>query len=547
MDTITIAGFAGANLADDDLLLPLNVGVQSLNQRPGYADLRPWNAPGAAVATVPTSPQRKTIYRMGQDVASDSSYWLSWSTVVNVARGFDTDDTTERTYFTGSGTPKWTNNSIGISGGPPYPQATRELAVPAPTTPLTATLAVEGASGTEQSYLWVYTWVNDIGWESAPSPVSNTLLRKPGSTFNLAGFDTPPAGNYGINKVRLYRFVAGSGTAGDYFFEREWALGSTPANPISDGRAVGSDPLATLGWLPPPADGKGLLSMWNGMLGMGSGKSFRICEPYKPYAWPLKYEVALTAAFVAAGIYQQRVVILTTGDATVIAGSSPDGMDEEDANINRPCSSAAGVVEFNEGEAYKGIAWPSEDGLAWVGDGGFRNLTEKVLTREQWKALNPASMVAGRYNGFYVCSYDDGTGRKGFVLDPKNPAGIYFLTTGFDACAKDPISDKLFVLEGGSIKQWNAGAPLTATFRSKVFELPEPANVGAVEVVAKGWPVQVKVWGDGVLRLDRSVTSGDPVRLPAGWMADQLQLEVSSSARVVAVRMAETIGDLARP
>ena len=47
----------------------------------------------------------------------------------------DADDTTERTYCTGSGTPKWTSNAIGLTGGPPYPQATRELSVPTPTTP----------------------------------------------------------------------------------------------------------------------------------------------------------------------------------------------------------------------------------------------------------------------------------------------------------------------------------------------------------------------------------------------------------------------------
>lgn len=119
MVPITISGFLGANLALDELQLPEQVGVQSLNQRPGRADFRPWKEPGTTVATVPTSPQRNTIYRLGQDVVSEANYWLSWSAVVHVTRGYDSDDPTERTYFTGSGTPKWTNNAIGLSGGPP--------------------------------------------------------------------------------------------------------------------------------------------------------------------------------------------------------------------------------------------------------------------------------------------------------------------------------------------------------------------------------------------------------------------------------------------
>lgn len=189
MDPITINSFQGANLAFDSLLLPQDVGVNSLNQRPGFGDLRPWNAPGSTLATVPTSPQRKTIYRMGQDVASDANYWLGWSSVVHVVTGFDSSDTTERTYFSGDGTPKWTNNSIGLTGGPPYPQATRELSVPAPTTALTAAINTNPGAGSNIAFSYVYTFVNDIGWESAPSPVSNTLLAHPGCTFDLSGFD----------------------------------------------------------------------------------------------------------------------------------------------------------------------------------------------------------------------------------------------------------------------------------------------------------------------------------------------------------------------
>lgn len=546
MDPLTISAFLGANLAFDDLQLPTGVGVSSLNQRPGFGDLRPWNAPGAAVAAVPTSPQRKTIYRMGQDVASEANYWLGWSTVVHAVRGFDTEDTSERTYFTGSGTPKWTDNIIGLGGGPPYPQAARELAVPAPTTALVGSINTNPATGSDQAFSWVYTFVNDLEWESAPSPVSNTLLAKQGCTFNLTGFDTAPAGNYGITKIRLYRLQPStSTTAAAHFFEREWLIGSTPANPIDDARALDTDPIATTSWRPPPADGHGLVKMWNGMLGMGSGKSFRICEPYKPYAWPIKYEVGLSAAFVAAGVWGQRAIILTTGDAQVIAGSDPAGIDEEPAKINRPCSSATSVVEFNEGEAYKGVAWASEDCLCWFGDGGYRNLTEGFFTPEQWRALAPATMVATRHLGFYVCFYNDGA-LKGFVIDPKNPQGIYFLSVGYDAAFRDPISDKLFVLEGGNVRRWNAGAALTATFRSKAFQTPNKMRMSAVEVVAKGFPVRVKMWADGVLRLDRDVNDGDPVRPTGGWLADTFQFEVSSASRVLAVRAAETIADLKR-
>ena len=248
MYKITVNGFLGANLAFDELLLPANVGVQSLNQRPGFGDLRPWNDPGAPVEALPASPQRLTMYRMNQDVASEDDYWLGWSAIVHAVRGFENEDTAERTYYSGDGTPKWTDTTLALGGGPPYPQAWRELGVPAPTTALVATVNTAAVSGTDQAFSWVYTFVNDLGWESRPSGVSNILVAKPGTTFDLAGFDTAPAGAYGITSIRLYRFVPGSGTSGSYFLLREFVIGSTPANPVDDARAVGSAEVATTGW-----------------------------------------------------------------------------------------------------------------------------------------------------------------------------------------------------------------------------------------------------------------------------------------------------------
>lgn len=546
MPPITINAFLGANLAFDELLLPEGVGVQSLNQRPGFGDLRPWNAPGSTLASVPASPQRKTIYRMGQDVASTANYWLSWSSVVNATIGFDGDDTTERTYYTGDGTPKWTDNVKALTGGAPYPQASRELGVPTPATGLTAAIAVDG-TGTAAATSYRYTYVNDLGWESAPSPVGNTVLAKPGATLDLTGFASPPGGNYGITTVRLYKLVVGASGAAEYFFLREWAVGSTPSNPIDDARSVGAATLETEGWRVAPSDGKGIKRLWNGMLAIGTGNALRVSVPYKPYAYPLAYEIPLGAAFVALAVIGQRALVLTTGDARLVSGSTVP-LDDDPAGINRPCSSAQSVVEFNEGFSVKGAAWASEEGLCWWGEGtGFVLVTEKLLTREQWQALNPSTMVATRVGRLYVCFYS-ASGLKGFVIDPQNPQGIYFLETGYNAMFRDPLTERVFVLEGANIKQWDAGSALPMTFKSKRIRLPDPMNVGAVEVIANGWPVTVKLWGDGVLRFNKTFSRAGLIgRPPIGWEADDLQVEVSSAQRVIAVRVAATVDELRQP
>jgi hypothetical protein len=83
-------------------------------------------------------------------------------------------------------------------------------------------------------------------------------------------------------------------------------------------------------------------------------------------------------------------------------------------------------------------------------------------------------MVAGQYEGAYLCFYTDaGHVRRGFLLDPVNPQGIFFLDQGYDACWFDELQDALFVLDGTAVKKWDAdAAAMTATYRSKNWVTP---------------------------------------------------------------------------
>lgn len=543
MSAITVTGFLGASLAVDDTLLPERVGVNSINQLPGYGDLRPLPGLGDAVATV--SSGMGTIWRMGQDVDDPADYWLAFADAVDLAVGFDASDSTERTYFTGAGVPSWTSKTLALSGGPPYPQTYRPLQVPAPEAAPVVTINTDGASSESSSTVsYVYTYRNDQGWESAPSPVSNELLIHSGATLDLIGFEAIPSG-YFITTVVLYQVVTNDAGTADFFYLREWAVGAEPDNPIADGRAVGADTLATEGWRPPPDGGYGLKRWWLGMMAMfdADGRAVRLCEPFSPYAWPLRYEIALAHKGVAMGVYGQTALILTTGDPVKVVGTDPESMDAEPTGLNRPCVAARSVVDFNEGAAVKGVAWASREGLCWVGDAGFADLTRAVMTPEQWRAINPESIVATRWRNFYLASYEDGTSRKGFMIDPAAPTGIYFLSDGFPAMFHDGISEQVFVLDGTAIKTWAGGDPQAATFKSKVFQAPAPLVVGALEVLAKDWPVHVKLWADGALVLDREVPGPTPVR-PVRRMADSWQVELSSAHRVLAVRFAATVDGL---
>ena len=480
---ITVSGFAGAINALHPKLLPETVGTMSWNQKPGRGDFRPWREP-LDVAMVPVG--RKTIYRFGRDVAEDERYWFAWTGVVHAVRGMVADDTSERTYYTGDGSPKWTDNTIALAGGV-YPAAWRKLGVPAPTVAVTVQ-ASGGVSAETQVRYYTCTFVTDRGEESAPGPVSAALTAPTDAVVEISGIQGPPAGALIINRVRIYRTQTGSTGGTEFFFLREVAVGVSSTT--DDGRALG-EVLATVDWLEPPEDLSSLTAMWNGMMAGISGNAVRYCEAYKPYAWPLAYEtLPPDARPVALATFGQRLLVLTTADPVLVAGTSPDSLDEQPLEVGQACVAPRAVVSFGHG-----VAWPAPDGLAYYGTGGAKLITAGLLTRDDWQAMNPAGMVAGLYEGLFLGFYTDAGGvRRGFLVDPLSPLGIFYLEKGYDGLYLDPLQDALYVLDGTAVRKWDAGAALMgARFVSKVFAMPSTVSFGWGKVVADAYPVTIRL------------------------------------------------------
>ncbi len=544
-------------------LLAEHQGTLSRNQRPGRGDLRSWNAP-QTVANVPIG--RQSMYRMGRDVASDSTYWLSWATVVHAVRGFDTGDTTERTYYSGDGAPKVTDNVMGLGSAPSptsnYPIASRPLGLPAPTAALSVSTLAGGTGELTSSY-YVYTYVNDWGWESAPSPVSTENNRPSDAQATLSGFALPPAGNYQINRMRIYRTATGSSGATDFFFLREIAIGTQSTT--DDLRDLG-EVCPTVAWAMPPENLTHLSALWNGMLAGISGNRIRFCEPYVAYAWPENYDVIPPDSNpVALGVFGQQLVVLTNGRPLVVSGSSPDSLDQQLIDLPQACVAPRSVVSMGSG-----VAWASEDGLCWLGSGGARLLTAGVLTRADWQALKPASIMGAYYEGLYLGSFDDGSGRRGFLIDPASSTGIYFFDLAFSALYVDPIQDQLYGLSGVYVQRFDGSqTPLTYRFRSKVFRAPQPINFSCLEVQADAYPVTIKVdaldlpsatiqrltqsLGSRVsaptptsLRYTVAVPGPEAQRLPAGFMAQHWQVELEGTAPVQSIALASSVEELAQ-
>jgi len=540
MALFRMAAFAGENRALHPTLIPEVAGTLSVNQKPAKGDLRPWKNP-LTVKTVAAG--TTSIYRMGRDMVSDTDYWLTWpgTEPVHVVRGPNAVDTQERTYYTGNGEPRWTDQTKALAGAS-YPASFRKLGVPAPTTAMTATLGTEGdhTGLFPGDYYYTYTYVTVDGEESAPAPVSARLVRYVNDEAVLGGFAAPPLGYEStINRVRIYRTQTGSDTTAFFFLREELVAGLTT---VTDDNRQLQEALETKTWLPPPADLKCLIGLWGGMMAGISGRGVRLCEPNVAYAWPIAYEyVPLDYSPVALGSFGQNLVVLTNGAPMILSGTAPDSMDELPVDFVQACLSVRSVVNMGHG-----VAWASPDGLAYVGAGGPRLLTAGILDRDDWLALDPSSIVACMFDGRYVASYKSGSTRYGFVLDPSNPAGIYFTDIGFIAAYTDDLQDALYILDNNQIKKWDSAATnRSVSFRSRLFRTPRPIPApSCAQVIGDKYPALLTITADGEQVFYGLVTSPEPIRLPGGYHAQEFQMEVLATGAVQSVAMAHSLEEL---
>lgn len=136
---ISIANFSGLFPKQSPLLLADNQAQVATNSRLWTGALEPFMSPSTTKSGVGGT--KTSIYRFGQETPGDTNYWFAWDDHVHVVKGPIAGDVTERTYYSGDGYPRVTNNELALSSQP-YPGASYKLGVPAPSAAPSAT--VEG-------------------------------------------------------------------------------------------------------------------------------------------------------------------------------------------------------------------------------------------------------------------------------------------------------------------------------------------------------------------------------------------------------------------
>lgn len=543
---ITAQNFIGAIQQIQPKRLPDGFGVEARNMRLGFGDLRPYGAASVCYTIGGATTQRNTLYRLGRATPSDTQYWLSWIEDVDVVRSLLASDPTERIYYTGQAEPRVTDNILALAGEP-YPTAYRTLGVPAPLSAMIAALNTAG-TGPNETRIYLDTFVTDRGEESAPNPATARIVVAGASSVNLSSLSPVPSGSQGITLRRIY-----VSSGGDFQLCLEIAATATSATDIGYRGAILASGGSTSrpAWLTPPTDLRGLIELWNGMIGGFVGKSLRVCEAFKPFAWPIEYENVVHDDIVGTGKYMQNWVILTTGAPRMFVGSSPLSLSEVPTLFKQSCVSKRSIASLD-----RGVVWASKKGLCYISDSGERIVTDGIFSPEQWAAMNPTTMHGQRFDErTYVCFYTDiANVKRAFLIRPEAvktagggeaPRGVIFLDQGAFASYYDPIGDQLYLLDAGNVvRKWNSGAALTLTYRSGITRHQQECSPGTLKIEAEAYPIAFKLWGDGVLRSNVVVNSNQPIRLSGGYMAQEYQFEITSTAPVQLAMVGEDMTDL---
>ena len=455
---------------------------------------------------------RRTIYQY--KYGTNSSAWLEWNEDVNVVPGPIPDDTTDRLYWTGQNYPRIGWSSTIVSGSS-YPQNSYRLGVPAPSNGASVIVSGTATEETSQPFdvSYVFTLVTADGREGPPSSPSAVVTMQDGQTaaLTLPNETFNSSHNFGTgSKKRIYRSNTGS-TQTTFQFVKEVAFTTTSTNDNTDAALLG-EVLPSSTWIGPPDDDsslypsgpmKGLIPLANGVMAGYSGKRFCLSEAFLPHAWPVQYRITTDEEIIGIQSTSNGVVALTRGQPYFITGTDPSAMTAIRVDLAQACINEHSIVDMGEYVLYAG-----PDGLCSVSSAQGQVVTAALIKPDQWQAdFNPSTYRAFRHEGTYVAFNSTG----GFVFDPRggeNTLSTLSIPSEIRGGFREPSDGHLYVIVGNRIKHYQGGNTYrTAKFKSKKFVAPSPGiSMGWVSVDADSFPLTVKVYGDGTLIADYTIT-----------------------------------------
>ncbi len=393
-------------------------------------------------------------------------------------------------------------------------------------------------TGFDATRVYVFTWVTDLGEESAPSepvtievsPVQNVDLvlpvNRPYSWVTHKRVYRSVTDSSGQTALRLVSFSA----ATDLDYNE-----SNVTDSLLD-EDLELDTLTTEGFDPPPDDLDCLTSVPGGFFAGASGRTVYFSEPYLPYAWP--YSQSVDAPVKAMAVTSNTLVVATEEFPYLFTGLTPDGMAQARLPLPMAGVTKRGII------AWQGrVLYVSPDGLVEVSGGSASLVTESIISRDYWQALNPPTMRMFAHDDMLLIGCDDRT-----LVFTYSGGSITFTESDLviNAGYSDVSADELEVVLDGetAVKAFNTGAARTMVWQGRDQYYPLPQKMGAYRVQADAYPVTLRVYADEALATTVTVTQGKAALLPSLPPAKVWSVGVEGTSTVYSVETATSIPGL---
>lgn len=460
---IDIQGFQGIAPSVSERLLPDGMATKAINCRLGSGEIRP------IAAMLPVhyfDAEVRSIFR-------HAGTWLGYSDAGRRFVPSPVSGDSQKLYMTLAA-----GGAYVVNGDDTY-----KLGVKAPAS--APSCSASGGSGTAETRTYLYTCVDELGEESAPSPASSTVDVLPGGTVSLTGLSTPTHDGYApITKKRIYRSAVGTSGASAFLFVAEIDEGDDSYSDTVDTGSLGEG-LPSLGWLEPPADLSGLTSVQGGVLAGFSGRQVRLCEPWYPYAWPDAYSNTVEYDIVQIAASGRTLFIFTAGPVYSMTVDEPGTAIPERLPGQTPVYGGQAVFETPYG-----VMFASREGLFRIasGEASPTLVTAGFFDQPEWSRLGPGGMFGAWCAGRLYIFYRDIFGATGGLVMAYSASGVSFSQVGTlpDAVVAAADSERLFVSVNGVVYEWEGddSYALWSTWRSKRYVTPSPVNFGAAIVEA---------------------------------------------------------------
>lgn len=581
MPAIRVTTFSGMIPAIEDKLLPNGNAAYAMNCRLDNGKLRAFRVPVSTndvhvgdiaydqkddfVFSGPIDSKHPTLFRLltqnfhnyNTGATPYNLYPRVFGLAGNVVRGIDLGSTRTR--------------SLGVPPGPTV-----------------IFNGIQGTPGTRSEFYapraYCATYVNSFGEESAPGAPSVDIQCYEGDVILLRilpSFTPGVPDTFDVRKIRLYRTLAefetgeqmGNKNNTEFHLVREfnYVTNEFPFNDNITSDMMPADLLLSREFfIPPQLDAVGMVELELGFLAIAyRDGTIRLSERFQYHAFPIRNQITIPQVIDNIVAYYNTIFVTCKSGACYQVQVSLDASGVKFDPQYYPdlywSTAPQTLVRTNYGALFS-----SQKGLMALNKGAQTLVTQNLILPQQWKS-SFAPQYGAWIPGFYL-GLNTLTGKSWLMDVPDDISGgnQFGILTYVDKrlIKVDPYGstrfsmvygkDKLYIAIGNVTYTWD-GLEIEQEYneervpylwRSKLYVEAAPTSFAAAKVVMKSdfqqsnTPITFRFFGDGVLRLQRTINRGIPFRLPSLYKATTFYFELEGIDQIDEVHIAASMDEL---